>query len=124
VLVDATSQVDQQPGYGPSAFLTGTMGAGQPITLSLRGPAGAPAALLLGTTSTFSARQPLALGALLVPPALVLGGLAVPGTGRLDLALQVPSSWPGDTVVLAQFLLLDPARNEVQGSNAFSAITR
>jgi hypothetical protein len=57
-------------------------------------------------------------------PALVLDGFTTSAAGLLEVPIQVPSSWPGDTVVLGAFLTLDPVRSEVQASNTFAAITR
>jgi hypothetical protein len=66
----------------------------------------------------------ITLGALLVQPAQILGGLTVPASGLLEIPVALPASWPRDSVVLAQFLTLDALSAEVQASNSFAAITR
>jgi hypothetical protein len=124
VSLDESSKADLQDATGPSAFLAGTMAPNQTVKLSLRARPSSPAALLLGTRAAFLRPPVITLGALLVQPAQILGGLTVPASGLLEIPVALPASWPRDSVVLAQFLTLDALSAEVQASNSFAAITR
>lgn len=85
---------------------TGTLSAGQPITLTLdHVPAGAPAWFIAGVSQV---NLPTFGGILVPSPDLVLGSFAIPGTGSLTLPSVWPTGIPAGFEITVQAWLLDP----------------
>jgi hypothetical protein len=121
---DASSSVDQDAAdVAPSALLAGDVRPGNTVRYTLHARPGAVAALFLGVDARFLMIPPLSLGALGLDPLAVITA-AVPGSGRLEFPSLVPAGWPPDTVILAQFVVFNPANSQLAASNLFTATSR
>jgi hypothetical protein len=122
---DAGSTIDYDPsGIGPSAIVTGTVQPGNTVQYTLNARPGSPAALLIGLTTQFQMPSYLKLGALGVVPIFSVPGGNVPAAGKLEIPSLVPAGWPDNTVVEAQFVLLDQTTAELLVSNVCTATSR
>lgn len=125
LVADAGSSVRTVPGAGPHVALLGQPAPGATVTFVLDASPGEPTALVVGGAQTLRTFPPLlGLGALLVEPWLVAPGFVVSTAGRLSLSITLPSEWPLDRLVLAQFLVLASPRNEIWAANSLSILAR
>jgi hypothetical protein len=122
---DAGSTLDHDPsGIASTGQLVGAVRPNTTVFYTLHARAASPAALLIGLSAQFQAVPPVALGMLGVDPLFSVPAGNVPGSGTVGVPSAVPPTWPDDTMVLAQFVVLDPTIAELELSNVFPATSR
>lgn len=121
--VDATSLlVHDSNAITPAAFLAGTIQPLQTVEYTLLASAGTPAWMFVSFDFVAVTPPQLGLGMLAVAPTAILGPLTVPASGKLAIPSVVPAFWPQPLLIGAQFVTFDAGRNQLEVSNAFTAV--
>lgn len=100
---DASSEAHIGSGEPIVASLSGKQAKGRTITYRLAAQPGSVASLHFGDGTQHLPLEPLHTGSLFVELDANLGFASVPASGMLEISVVIPSWWPADTPVFAQW---------------------